>query len=228
MAYIYQADIFCDACGESICRQLTEEGKAPEDPDDERTYDSDDYPKHASDDDETDCPQHCGGLEECINAEELPDGSKIGCLIGTNLTSDGLEYLKEALRGERGLCIEFWRKAFSKAGYTGLDRFSLFKEEILPEVTKLLESLVKDIGDEYRASEDPEDDTPAMRITIACKDDLAGWSYQTGDNSFTGGCYGSPYWGVGTLTRDSDCKELAEKLIEDMLEQIEEEAFGIE
>lgn len=40
-AYIYNADIYCEECGEAIRTRLT----CPGDPDDERSYDSDKYPK---------------------------------------------------------------------------------------------------------------------------------------------------------------------------------------
>ena len=44
-AYIYQAAILCPACAEIVMNQLAEEGKAPANPKDEYTFDSDDYPK---------------------------------------------------------------------------------------------------------------------------------------------------------------------------------------
>ena len=68
MAYIYQADVWCDDCGKAICRRLKREGNAPANPDDEWTFDSDEYPKRADDDDEADTPQHCASGEHCINA----------------------------------------------------------------------------------------------------------------------------------------------------------------
>ena len=45
MSYIYLADVWCDDCGRAICRRLKREGNAPADPDDEWTFDSDEYPK---------------------------------------------------------------------------------------------------------------------------------------------------------------------------------------
>lgn len=44
--YIYQADLYCEDCGEEICEQLKEVAPeiVPENPEDE-LYDSDDYPK---------------------------------------------------------------------------------------------------------------------------------------------------------------------------------------
>jgi len=83
------------------------------------------------------------------------------------------------------------------------------------EITALLVDLQKTIGDEYRASE--EDEEPSMLVTIGANES-GGWNYQTGDNSFTGGAYGLPFWGVVSLYRDSDCAELAK----DSLDQIAE------
>ena len=45
MSYIYQADVWCDDCGRAICKRLKRAGKAPADPDDEWTFDSDEYPE---------------------------------------------------------------------------------------------------------------------------------------------------------------------------------------
>lgn len=88
----------------------------------------------------------------------------------------------------------------------------------IAELARLLAALKKDIDDDYRATDDPSDDTPGMCITIGCSYDKE-WSYQTGDNSYTGGAYGHPYWGVGYLYRDSNCREVAKELIEDCLNQ---------
>lgn len=100
-----------------------------------------------------------------------------------------------------------------------------FAEKITPEVEALLTELVKDISDDCRASDDEEDSDPAIDITISCNNSLSSWSYQTGDNSFTGGCYGHPYWGTGTLAKGSSAKNIkliAKNLVADMLEQIHE------
>lgn len=124
MAFIYNADIFCDSCGKAIKASRKKQllagdggktGLTEEEFDavygDERNYDSDEYPKSADDDDATDCPQHCGSHENCLEAEVLPSGTKIGKLIGTNLTSDGIEYVKEQV-AEGGEVADFWREQF--------------------------------------------------------------------------------------------------------------------
>jgi len=48
---------------------------------------------------------------------------------------------------------------------------------------------------------------------LSIKDGEYSWGYQTGDNSFTGGAYGHPNWSVVSLSRDTDCDELAEEVI---------------
>lgn len=111
MAAIYAADIFCDSCGDDIRQRITTSGKAPKNPEDETTYDSGEFPKCANDDDETDSPQHCGSGEDCLEAETLSDGSKIGKLIGTNLTEEGVEYTREQI-ASGGLVAEFWADQF--------------------------------------------------------------------------------------------------------------------
>lgn len=96
----------------------------------------------------------------------------------------------------------------------------------ISEITELLEFLQTTIADDYRATDDPEDNQPGMQVTIATDGDRDSsgqfsepWTYQTGDNSFAGNCYGYQYWGVGYLYRDSDCKEIAADMIEQCREQ---------
>ncbi len=84
---------------------------------------------------------------------------------------------------------------------------------MIPEWVRLFKALKQDIGDDYRASDDPEDNTPGMCVTIGftpeSEDNDASWSYQTGDNSYSGGAYSHPHWAVVSLYRRSNCKELA-------------------
>ena len=43
--YVYRADIYCPRCAGDIKLRLRFDGLAPANPDDEETYDSDDFPK---------------------------------------------------------------------------------------------------------------------------------------------------------------------------------------
>lgn len=89
------------------------------------------------------------------------------------------------------------------------------------QVCLLLKSLKPDIGDEYRACED--DDCPGMCVTIGVTpqpDGYLQWSFQTGDNSFTGGAYGHHHWGVVYLYRRSNCKALAHDCVNEIADSI--------
>jgi len=77
------------------------------------------------------------------------------------------------------------------------------------ELSSLIRCLKKEICEDYRAYDDDEE--PGILLTIGCSYDK-GWSYQTGDNSYTGGAYGHPYWGVGAIYRNSNSRELAKEI----------------
>lgn len=91
LAYIYNADLYCESCGDTIKDELTKEGKAPIDPNDEYSYDSDDFPKGPFSDGggEADSPNHCGN-RECQVFLENP------------LTEDGRNYVLDALIENKG------------------------------------------------------------------------------------------------------------------------------
>ena len=125
MCYIYAADLWCDSCGAEICERLKSEGKAPKIPQQsgyygvaETYYDSDDYPKYRSDPGESDSPSHCGSGPDCLEAETLSDGSKVGALLGFALTSGGFVYvstvLAEALTSPNPIAT-FWAQQFPEA-----------------------------------------------------------------------------------------------------------------
>jgi len=121
VSYIYMADVWCDDCGRAICKRLKREGKAPANPADEWSFDSDEYPKRAGDDEESDTPQHCAAGEHCVNAVTLPSGGKVGLLFG-ELTRDGVEYVKEAIaESQEGLgskeVVDLWRQHYADSGY---------------------------------------------------------------------------------------------------------------
>lgn len=87
------------------------------------------------------------------------------------------------------------------------------------EIERLLKGLKGGIGDEYRASEG--DVLPSMLVTVGAepKDDGISWSYQTGDNSYTGGAYGFQHWALIYLYRRSNCRDLAKEAVEELLEE---------
>lgn len=109
--YIYAGDIYCEDCGDDIRQQLISEGRAPYYPDDELSYDSDEFPKGPYPDGggEADSPQHCGARDDCLNAVELDGCYKIGVLLENELTVDGRQYVREAIcKGRKGEVAELW------------------------------------------------------------------------------------------------------------------------
>lgn len=98
---IFQADSYCTECGNQIRDELDKEGKKPEDPWDEHSFDSDEYPKRADwSMEESDSPQHCASHEKCLNAIELPCGSKIGGWLGGSLTGEGVRNVEKMIRDD--------------------------------------------------------------------------------------------------------------------------------
>lgn len=83
---IYNADIYCDDCSDKIKLELEADGTVAKleaagvDIDDERTYDSDEYPKWSDTSAESDSPEHCGGC---------------GVFLENSLTSYGEGYVVE-------------------------------------------------------------------------------------------------------------------------------------
>lgn len=115
MAYIYQADVWCDECGEHIKGELIRAGKAPATPEDERSFDSDQFPKYCdATSEESDTPQNCAS-GNCAGA--------YGTFLENPLTQEGYCYTKEML-DEHGANLPEHAKewasfyGFEYAGYT--------------------------------------------------------------------------------------------------------------
>lgn len=94
-----------------------------------------------------------------------------------------------------------------------------YKTPTIKEITGLLIYLKKNIRDDYRAFDDEENDKPSMQVTIGASID-GSWGYQTGDNSYTGGAYEHKFWGVRALFRNSNCRELALDVLNEIEEQM--------
>ena len=87
----------------------------------------------------------------------------------------------------------------------------------IEELYQLCRSVKIDISDEYRAY--PEEDVSGIQLTIGWNPDNGGWSYQTGDNSFTGSAYHYPIWAVRGIYRDTNCRDIARALQNELDEQ---------
>lgn len=128
MPYIYAAALYCDSCGDRIRADLTKAGLCPDRPNE---ADSDDYPQSFPSGGESDSPNHCYSGAECLEGLDLREwglgkrarmvGAEtpvIGALIDEQLTSYGVNYLKEMLAErprtpyQRAL-HRFWRAAFA-------------------------------------------------------------------------------------------------------------------
>ena len=100
--YAYNAALWCDSCGAAICKTLNF-GKV------EDTGETNDYPQYADEDNSsTDSPSHCDAGPECLEADSLSDGTKVGALIGEQLTTDGEDYVREAIAGGGLVATELW------------------------------------------------------------------------------------------------------------------------
>ena len=94
----------------------------------------------------------------------------------------------------------------------------------IKDLSAIIKHLKKQIDDDCIQ----EGDTiPSIDITIGytprTEDEQESWSYQSGDNSYSGGAYGHPIWAVATVYRRSDSLELAKELIRDLGNE-----FGLE
>lgn len=78
---IYNAEMYCDDCAEKIKRRIEADG--------------------------SDSPQHCAAGGGCVNAHEFEGGCKIGVWLENDLTLDGEDYVKDAVR-EGGDVAELW------------------------------------------------------------------------------------------------------------------------
>lgn len=102
-------------------------------------------------------------------------------------------------------------------------------DRMVPQWTRLFKELKKQIADEYRCSDDPDDDKPGMCVTIgftptgndeSMSNNACSWGYQTGDNSYTGGAYGHRHWAVIYLYRRSNSRELAKQAADEIAESV--------
>ena len=85
LAYTYNADTYCDKCGEAICKTVRTEHPelVPEDYMDHGSYDSDDYPKsYDAKWNESDSPDHCADCR---------------AFLWNPLTEEGYRYVKSML-----------------------------------------------------------------------------------------------------------------------------------
>jgi hypothetical protein len=110
--YIYAAEVYCPACAIDIMQRIRAEGFEPDDPDDESSYDSGEWPKGPFRDEESDSPQHCGSGADCLEPMELADGSRVGRFLEGPLTSHGESYVREMHRDRPSEITRFWMEFY--------------------------------------------------------------------------------------------------------------------
>lgn len=104
--YAYHAELWCDDCGRLIKDDCELAGQ-------EDSGDTNDYPQYSDEErSETDCPNHCANMEDCRDAIELADGSKIGVLLEEQLTSEGRTYVLEEHARKPSEITELWLYTF--------------------------------------------------------------------------------------------------------------------
>ena len=86
------------------------------------------------------------------------------------------------------------------------------------DVARLVRQVKLDIQDDYLAFED--DERPSIQLTVAADTLNGDWTYQTGDNSYSGGAYHYRFWGVTGVYQDSNCLEVAKDLVGQVKGQI--------
>ena len=89
------------------------------------------------------------------------------------------------------------------------------------DVEKLVKAVKSEIDvDTFVSEDDPweEDAEPGILLTVGANGE-GGWSYQTGDTSFMGGAYGYPYWGSAGVYRDSNARDVAREIVEEIKDQ---------
>lgn len=97
-----------------------------------------------------------------------------------------------------------------------------FRLPSVAALSALVRAIKPQIADDYRASDDSEDNTPAIELTVGANKE-GSWNYQTGDNSFTGGAYSFPVWAVVTVTRRCDSREVAREIRDQLAEGLHAE-----
>jgi hypothetical protein len=81
----------------------------------------------------------------------------------------------------------------------------------ISDLSALVKSVKSDICEDFRAFED--DDQPGIQLTIGHNPDSGDWSYQTGDNSYSGSAYGYPNWAVVGVYRRSNSRDVARDIL---------------
>ena len=102
-------------------------------------------------------------------------------------------------------------------------KYSKNEQKIINEFRSALIDCKAGISDDCRAFEsyDGENELPSIQVTFGLTQNEAGefsWGVQTGDNSYSGAAYHHKNWGVITLFRRSNSRQLAIDAFEQCME----------
>jgi len=97
--------------------------------------------------------------------------------------------------------------------------------QLRKDLYELFVALKKDISaDDFVGTGDG--DVPGKEVTIGCTFDFdkatIDWAYQTGCNEYTGAAYGHPEWFTCSVMKRTNCKELANDIINEIHGRIAE------
>lgn len=87
----------------------------------------------------------------------------------------------------------------------------------IKEIAALCSQVKSTIEPEFRAYED--DEIPGILLTVGA-DGEGGWNYQTGDTQFSGGAYGFHHWGQAGIHKNTNCREAARTILDEIRESI--------
>jgi len=96
--------------------------------------------------------------------------------------------------------------------------------QVKEDLKKLIELNLEDwksyIQEDCDCDYDCDCECQSNTLTVGLPANGNEWSYQTGDNSFTGGAYSFQYWAVVWFDKETTIEDLYSDLIED-IEQID-------
>jgi hypothetical protein len=91
-----------------------------------------------------------------------------------------------------------------------LEALTMPKLPLIKDLVEVIKHTKTCIDDDCRSYE--EATLPCIQLTVGWSDETSDWSWQTGDDSYTGGAYFYPHWGVVDVFRRSNSPELAREI----------------
>lgn len=166
MPSVYAADLWCDACADKICDNISKfcPERVPADLENESSWESDVFPKRVKDLGAMDYPKHCSSDSNCVMPLRLSDGRIEGALLNNELTDAGVDYVRECMReSPNDPLVRFWREMYTEAGY---DLGSSQPELTSPQVYSFLQRLWYQLDELESAADDLRDKLNCIRTQV--------------------------------------------------------------